>query len=138
EDLQVKNLVRNHHLAKSISDAGWAQFILITARKAEEAGGSVEVVNPSGTSMRCSRCGQKHRMPLQIRVYRCSNCGLIIYLDHNAGINIRERKGRIVLSSRRKAVSAVEEARTYRSIAGEVARSLKSEPESPTITRPRV
>src|SRR5262249_14389137 len=81
EDLQVKNLVRNHHLAKSISDAGWAQFILITARKAEEAGGSVEVVNPSGTSMRCSRCGQKHRMPLQIRVYRCSNCGLIIDRD---------------------------------------------------------
>jgi putative transposase len=102
EDLQVKNLVKNHHLAKSISDAGWAQFISITAHKAEEAGGGVEVVNPSGTSMRCSGCGQKHRMPLEIRVYRCSNCGLIIDRDHNAGINIRERKGRIVLSSRQQ------------------------------------
>jgi putative transposase len=63
EDLQVNNLVGNHHLAKSISDAGWAQFISITAGKAEEAGGSVEVVNPSGTSTTCSRCVQKHRMP---------------------------------------------------------------------------
>jgi putative transposase len=138
EDLQIKNLLGNHHLAKSISDAGWAQFISITASKAEEAGGSVEVVNPSGTSATCSGCGQKHRMPLQIRVYRCSGCGLIIDRDHNAGINIRERKGRAALSSRRRAVGAVEEARTYRSIAGDVARSLKPEPESPTRTRPRV
>ena len=137
EDLQIKNLVKNHHLAKSIHDAGWSQFIAIVVHKAEEAGGQVEVVNPNGTSTTCSRCGHKSRMPLSVRVYRCGNCGLIIDRDHNSGINIRERKGRIVLSSRRRAVSAVEEARTYRSPAS-TTRKLKSEPESATITRPRV
>jgi len=120
-------MVRNHHLAKSIVDAGWSQFISITVNKAEEAGGQVIVVNPNGTSTACSRCGQKHRMPLEIRIYRCSNCGLIIDRDHNAAINIKERKGRIVLSQRRR-VAVVKEARTYRA----------TDPESPTITRPRV
>jgi putative transposase len=127
EDLQVKNMVRNHHLAKSICDAGWSQFILITVHKAEEAGGQVEEVNAAGTSQRCSRCGQYRKMPLQVRTYRCGNCGLVIDRDHNSGINIKERKGRIVLSSRRR-VAVAEEARTYRA----------TDPESPTITRPRV
>lgn len=137
EDLNIVNMVKNHHLAKSISDAGWTQFISITASKAEEAGGSVEAVSPAGTSSSCSRCGQKHRMVLQIRVYRCSNCGLVIDRDHNAAINILERKGRAALSSRRGDTPA-KEARTYRSIASEIPRSLKPEPESPTMTRPRV
>src|SRR4030095_9750803 len=50
EDLNVKGMVKNHHLAKSIHDAGWSQFISIVVHKAEEAGGQVEVVNANGTS----------------------------------------------------------------------------------------
>ncbi len=126
EDIQIKNMVRNHHLAKSISDAGWRQFISIVAHKAEEAGGRVEEVKAAGTSTKCSRCGQHRKMPLHIRTYRCGACGLIIDRDHNAAINIKERKGRTVLSSRRS-VATVEEARTYRA----------TDPESPTIKRPR-
>ncbi len=126
EDLMMGNLMKNHHLAKSICDAGWSQFISIAASKAEEAGGRVIVVNPAGTSSRCSRCGQKHKMPLHIRTYRCSSCGLVIDRDHNAAINIKERKGRAVLSGRRR-VAVVEEPRTCRA----------TDPESPTITGTR-
>jgi IS605 OrfB family transposase len=137
EDLNVKVMVKNHHLAKSIHDAGWSQFISIVVHKAEEAGGQVEVVNANGTSTTCSRCGHQSRMPLSVRVYRCGNCGLIIDRDHNSSLNIEERKGRIVPSGRRRD-AVVKEPRTYRSIVGDLAQSHKSEPESPTIMRPRV
>ncbi|MBU4075732.1 MAG: transposase, partial [Euryarchaeota archaeon] len=50
EDLQIKNMVQNHRLAKSISDAGWYQLMNFTKSKAECAGKIVEFVNPSGTS----------------------------------------------------------------------------------------
>lgn len=126
EDLNIKGMVKNHHLAKSISDAGWGQFITIVVFKAEEAGGRVEVVNAAGTSTKCSRCGVHRKMPLQIRIFRCGNCGLVIERDHNSGINIKESKGRIVLSGRRRD-AVVEEPRTYRA----------TDPESPTIARPR-
>ncbi len=111
EDLNIRCLVQNHCLAKSISDAGWGQFIMIVVHKAEEAGGQVIKVNPAYTSQKCSRCGDRHQMPLSIRVYRCSNCGLIVDRDHNGAINIKESKGRAVPSSRRK-VAFVKEART--------------------------
>ena len=124
EDLQIRNMAKNRHLAKSISDAGWSQFISIVVHKAEEAGGRVEVVNAAGTSTRCSRCGRHQKMPLNVRIYRCGGCGLVIDRDHNSGINIKERKGRTVLSSRRS-VATVEEARTSRA----------TDPESPTKAR---
>lgn len=127
ENLNIKGMVKNHHLAKSISDAGWRQFISITAHKAEKAGGEVEEVKAGGTTTRCSRCGQDQKMPLDIRIYRCGSCGQIMDRDHNAAINIKERKGRAVLSSRRRD-AVVEEARTYRA----------TDPESPTKARPRV
>jgi putative transposase len=57
EDLQVTNLVRNHHLAKSISDAGWAQFRTILAAKTVSAGRRVIAVHPAYTSQACSGCG---------------------------------------------------------------------------------
>ncbi|MCX9089481.1 MAG: transposase [Candidatus Methanoperedens sp.] len=54
EDLQVQNMVQNHHLAKSILDAGWSQLINLTKSKAEYAGKIVELVNPRNTSQNCS------------------------------------------------------------------------------------
>jgi putative transposase len=57
EDLNIQGMVKNHCLAKSISDAGWGQFIMIVIFKAEEAGRTVIKVNPSYTSQDCSRCG---------------------------------------------------------------------------------
>jgi len=88
EKLNIKGMVKNHHLAKSISDVGWGEFISILASKAEEAGGEVVKVNPAYTSQRCSRCGHRHKMPLSMRIYRCGQCGLIIHRDHNGAINI--------------------------------------------------
>jgi putative transposase len=53
EDLRIKNMVKNHHLAKSISDASWAKFIKYVSYKAESAGKKVIFVNPRNTSQIC-------------------------------------------------------------------------------------
>jgi putative transposase len=93
EDLNVKGMVKNHHLAKSISDAGWNQFVLILMSKAEEAGREVIKVNPSYTSQDCSKCGHRVRKTLATREHRCVNCGFIAHRDHNAALNIKGRAG---------------------------------------------
>ncbi|MBK6796427.1 MAG: transposase [Acidobacteria bacterium] len=59
EDLNVCGMVRNHHLAKSISDAGWNQFARILTSKAANAGREVILVNPAYTSQDCSQCGSR-------------------------------------------------------------------------------
>ncbi len=110
EDLNIRGMVRNHHLAKSISDAGWGQFIAIVIYKAEEAGRTVIKVNPSYTSQECSRCGHRNRITLATRIYRCSQCGLVIHRDRNGAKRI-EQKGRAVSSGSRRSV-ACEEPRT--------------------------
>src|SRR5262249_8701866 len=92
EDLNIRGMVKNHHLAKSISDAGWGQFIMIVIFKAEEAGRKVIKVNPSYTSRDCSRCGHRNELTLATRVYRCSQCGLVIHRDRNGAKGI-EQKG---------------------------------------------
>jgi putative transposase len=88
EDLTVKNMVENHHLAKSISDAGWSEFLAMLCYKAEEAGSRVVKVNPSGTSQECSRCGTTVVKDLSVRVHRCPHCGLVLDRDVNAARNI--------------------------------------------------
>jgi putative transposase len=93
EDLNVRGMVKNHHLAKSISDAGWSQFILILTSKAEEAGRMVIKVNPSYTSQDCSRCGHRNKITLATRVYRCSRCGLVINRDRNGALNVKGQAG---------------------------------------------
>jgi putative transposase len=57
DDLQTANMVRNHHLAKSIQDAGWAAFLNILTYKAACAGRLVVAVPPAFTSQMCSGCG---------------------------------------------------------------------------------
>jgi putative transposase len=90
EDLQITNMVKNHHLAKSISDAAWGNFRLTLESKAESAGKHVLKVSPHGTSQKCSTCGEVEKKSLAIRVHRCS-CGLTIDRDHNAALNILYR-----------------------------------------------
>jgi len=91
EDLQITNMVKNHHLAKSIYDASWSTLINFTTYKAEEAGGVVELVNPRNTSKQCSVCGNIQSMPLSQRTYRCLVCDNVMNRDHNAAINIKNR-----------------------------------------------
>ena len=90
EDLQIRNMVKNHHLAKSISDAAWGNFILTlgTCAKAENAGLHLLKVPPHGTSQACSSCGEKVIKSLYERIHRCNSCGLVLDRDHNAAINI--------------------------------------------------
>jgi transposase, IS605 OrfB family, central region len=91
EDLNVKNMVKNHHLSKSIHDASWGNLIQITKYKAEEAGKFVELVNPYNTSQLCSNCGKKVKKSLAMRTHECTHCGLILDRDINAAINILNR-----------------------------------------------
>ena len=91
EDLNIKGLLKNHHLAKSISDVGWGTFINIHKGKAEEAGRVVKKVPPHFTTQECSRCGNRVKLSLAIREYRCMECGLVLARDHNAAINIMVR-----------------------------------------------
>ena len=91
EDLQIKNMVKNHHLARSIHDASWGKLTQFVSYKAEEAGKTCELVNPRNTSKECCICGNIQPMPLSCRVYECPVCGSVIGRDHNAAINIRNR-----------------------------------------------
>jgi putative transposase len=89
EDLRVANMVRNHHLAKSISDAGWSGFLSILAFKAACAGKQVQAVTPAFTSQRCSGCGVVVAKGLSVRWHACPDCGTSLHRDHNAAKNIK-------------------------------------------------
>ncbi len=87
EKLQPKNMVRNHNLALSISDAGWGQFVSYASYKAANARRSVLTVSPAYTSQTCSSCGTIKRKELSERWHSCE-CGCSLDRDHNAAINI--------------------------------------------------
>jgi putative transposase len=92
ENLQPANMVKNHHLAKSITDAGWGAFLIILAHKAAYAGRQVISVNPAYTSQTCSGCGVSVSKGLSVRWHTCPDCGTSLHRDHNAAKNI-ERLG---------------------------------------------
>ncbi len=89
EDLNIKGMVKNHHLAKSISDASWGMFFSMLSYKAEEAGRLVLKINPRNTSQICSNCGEIVPKKLSVRTHSCPHCGLIMDRDLNAAINIK-------------------------------------------------
>jgi putative transposase len=95
EGLRIKNMVRNPCLSKSISDAGWTQFLTILTHKAAEAGVVVVVVNPAGTSQVCSGCGRVVPKTLSDRWHTCpyEDCGLALQRDHNSAREILNRAG---------------------------------------------
>ena len=92
EDVQTANLLRNHHLARSISDAGWSVFLSILAFKAACAGKRVVAVLPADISQRCSGCGMVVAKGLSVRWHSCPEGGTSLHRDHNAAKN-RERLG---------------------------------------------
>jgi len=93
EDLQVENMVRNRHLAKTILDAGWSYLSQHLAYKAEEAGRVVHRVTAAYTSKTCSHCGTVfENLSLADRWISCS-CGLSLDRDVNAALNILNRAG---------------------------------------------
>jgi putative transposase len=96
EDLNIKGMVKNHHLAKSISDASWGTFLQILDCKAAEAGKRVVKVPAAYTSQDCSVCGARVRKTLATRRHACVSCGLVLHRDHNAALNIKKAGARPV------------------------------------------
>ncbi len=90
ESLNIAGMVKNHHLAKAISDASWAQFVGFCEYKATWAGVQVlRVERFFPSSKLCSDCGSKHKsLTLNIRQWVCMNCGSLHDRDTNAAINI--------------------------------------------------
>jgi len=91
EDLRIGNMVRNHRLAKSISDAGWGRFIGMIAYKEEESGGRLIRVDANGTTQMCSGCGETVPKGLSQRIHMCPHCGLVLDRDLNAALNVLGR-----------------------------------------------
>lgn len=87
EDLQVRNMVKNPKLAKSISDAAWSQFAQWLQYLGKVYGKTVVAVAPQYTSQDCSTCGNTVKKALSVRTHICS-CGTVLDRDHNAALNI--------------------------------------------------
>jgi len=91
ETLNIKGMVRNRFLAKSISDAGWGQFFsYLKYYKTIFEGDIVEIGRFEQTTKTCSDCGNKQDMSLEKRVFECENCGMKKDRDLNASINIKK------------------------------------------------
>ena len=91
EDLNAAGMVRNHHLAKAVSDAAFGEFRRQLEYKTARSGAALHVIDrwyPS--SKTCSKCGRvKAKLSLNERVYTCDGCGLAMDRDLNAAVNIR-------------------------------------------------
>lgn len=87
EDLQVRNMVKNHKLAKSISDAAWSQFAQWVQYFGKVCGKTVVAIAPQYTSQQCSSCGNLVKKTLSTRTHICG-CGTLLDRDHNASLNI--------------------------------------------------
>ena len=90
EDLAVKNMVRNHKLSKSISDAGWSSLVSMISYKSGWYGRTFHKIDRwEPTSKTCSCCGAKaEAMDLSIREWTCDSCMVSHDRDINAAVNI--------------------------------------------------
>jgi putative transposase len=114
EDLQTATMVRNHHLAKSISDAGWSAFLTMLVFKAVYAGKQAIAVPPAFTSQDCSGvlpdgspCPERIQKALSVRTHVCPRCGLVLDRDHNAALNI------LALGRQQRGAGRAPQARTW-------------------------
>ena len=90
EDLRIKNMVKNHCLAKSINDASWYMFRTWMEYFGKVFGRITIAVSPNGTSQECSSCGTIVKKSLSTRTHVCS-CGCVMDRDWNAARNILSR-----------------------------------------------
>lgn len=102
EGLNVRGMAKNKRLAKSVMDAGFAEFRRQLVYKAADRGGVVVVADrwyPS--SKTCSACGavRAKRLPLSVREWRCSECGTEHHRDINAAVNLRSHAASYAVSA---------------------------------------
>jgi len=90
EDLAVKNMMKNHHLSKSIADAGWGKFVGYLRYKCLKYGKTFIKVPPGGTSQTCV-CGAHAPKDLSVRIHNCPVCGLIADRDVISAMVILQR-----------------------------------------------
>ncbi len=91
EHLQIRNMVHNRKLAKSIHDAGWGIFLQWLAHYSFLHDIPVVAVPAHYTSQKCSDCGTMVQKSLSMRTHICHGCGLVLDRDHNAAKNILEK-----------------------------------------------
>lgn len=95
EDLQVKNMAKNHCLAAAIADCAWSSFVRKLEYKARLYGRTFAKVRAVGTTQTCSECGYQmkdgEKLTLADREWTCPHCKTHHNRDHNAAINIKER-----------------------------------------------
>ena len=92
ENLKVKNMLKNHKLAKAISDTGWRSFLTIMDEKAKLRSRKFALVSPRNTTQTCSNCGYiltgDEQIDLSVEVWDCPYCGEHHLRDYNAARNI--------------------------------------------------
>ena len=100
ENLNIKGMVQNHCLAKSIHQVGWGQFMTMLKYKAEQEGKVyLEIERFFPSSKTCHHClNVVDSLPLDIRVWTCDSCATLHDRDLNASINIRDEGLRIISS----------------------------------------
>ncbi|NEP88305.1 MAG: transposase [Okeania sp. SIO2C2] len=91
EDLNVKGMVKNRHLSKSISDVGWSTFRQWLEHFGRKYGKLTIAVSPQNTSQNCSNCGGKVKKSLSTRTHICPHCGYVEDRDINAAKNILKK-----------------------------------------------
>jgi putative transposase len=104
ETLQVSNMLKNHHLAQSISDCGWDMFVTMLEYKALWYGRNIFRIGTfEPSSKTCSECGSINKeLTLQDREWTCKSCGSVLDRDVNAAINIKNFALRNHLSVERR------------------------------------
>jgi len=96
EKLSIRNMVKNHHLAKSISDAAWGVFLRWVNYYGTIHNVPVVAVAPHFTSQDCNACGTRVKKSLSVRTHVCHTCGVALDRDHNAARNILDKAVRTV------------------------------------------
>lgn len=111
EELRSRNLLKNHALSQSISDAGWRSFLNMLAYKADLYGKQFKTIDPKFTTQRCHQCGTIMgqngycKLKLQDREWTCPVCQTHHIRDWNAAVNILE-KGQGIWQNPRKEKAA--------------------------------
>ena len=95
-------MVKNHCLAKSISDVSWSKFVELLQYKSKWYGRKlIQIDKFFPSSKLCNNCGNiKQDLTLKERIYNCPQCGLEIDRDYNASLNILKEGLRIINSGR--------------------------------------